>query len=124
MRDCRVMYWMLRKSFFMTVKSAPQYQYNKRPNNFLTQCTYTAGQKFICTPPQAFLFLLALHYKKPLRGFCEWSILYCIMPIIYTVIFGFEYLSICTLLKNEAKHINILQRKNIRTERKNVYFIY
>ena len=46
------------------------------------------------------------------------------MPSIYTVVFGFRYLSILVLLKDEEKHINILQRKIIRTERENVYFIY
>ena len=39
------------------------------------------------------------------------------MPSIYTVIFDFEYLSISVILKNEEKHINILERKIIRTER-------
>ena len=46
------------------------------------------------------------------------------MPSIYAVIFGFGYLSISVGLKNEEKHINILQRKLIRIERENVYFIY
>ena len=46
------------------------------------------------------------------------------MPSIYAVIFGFVYLSISVLLKTEEKHINSLQRRIIRTERENVYFIY
>ena len=46
------------------------------------------------------------------------------MPIICTVIFHFGYLSISALLINEEKHIKILQRKIIHTERENVYFIY
>ena len=40
------------------------------------------------------------------------------MPSIYTVIFDFGYLLIYVLLKSEEKHINILPRKIIRTERK------
>ena len=39
------------------------------------------------------------------------------MPSIYVVIFGFGYLSIPVLLKNEEKHVDILERKIIRTER-------
>ena len=39
------------------------------------------------------------------------------MPSIYAIIFGFRYLSISVLLKNEEKHVDILKRKIIRTER-------
>ena len=46
------------------------------------------------------------------------------MPSISAVIFGCVYLSISVLLKNEDKHINILERKINRTERKNVCFIH
>ena len=45
------------------------------------------------------------------------------MPSIYAVIFGFRYLSISVLLRNEEKHVDILLRKIIRTERKK-YFIF
>ena len=43
---------------------------------------------------------------------------------IYTVIFGFESLSVSILLKNEEKHVDILERKIICTEREKVRFIY
>ena len=46
------------------------------------------------------------------------------MPSMYAVVFGFGYLSISALLKNEEKHVDILERKIIRTERENAYFIY
>ena len=39
------------------------------------------------------------------------------MPSIYAVIFGFGYLSISVLLKNEEKHVDILEQKLIPTER-------
>ena len=45
-------------------------------------------------------------------------------PNAYAVIFGFRYLSISVLLKNEEKHVDILERKIIRTERENGYFMY
>ena len=38
------------------------------------------------------------------------------MPSMYAVSFGFRYLSISVLLKNEEKHVDILERKIIRTE--------
>ena len=44
------------------------------------------------------------------------------MPSIYAVIFGFGYLSISVLLENEAKHVDILERKIIRTERKKIVY--
>ena len=48
-----------------------------------------------------------------------------ILCLVYILlIFGFEYLSIFGLMKNEEKHMNILERKIILTERENVYFIY
>ena len=37
------------------------------------------------------------------------------MLSISTSIFAFRYLSISVLLKNEEKHINVLERKIIRT---------
>ena len=46
------------------------------------------------------------------------------MPSIYAVIVDFGYLSISVLLKNAEKHVDILLRKIIRTERENGYFIY
>ena len=39
------------------------------------------------------------------------------MPSVSTVIFGFGHLSISVLLKNEEKHVDILERKIIRTNR-------
>ena len=36
---------------------------------------------------------------------------------VYTAIFGLGYLSTSVLLKNEEKHIDILERKTIRTKR-------
>ena len=40
------------------------------------------------------------------------------MPSIYSVTFGFGYLSVSVLLKNEEEHMDILERKIIRVERK------
>ena len=46
------------------------------------------------------------------------------MPSIYAVIFGFEYLSISVCMKNEEKHVNILERKIIRTTRKKIVYFH
>ena len=70
-----------------------------------------------------FPFLLFYITKSYLEASIS-IILQYIMPSVYTVIVDFGCLSIFVALKNEARHINILQRKLIRIERENVYFIY
>ena len=66
--------------------------------------TSTVGRKMIRTLPQDFFFPLVLYYKELHKSFYQLDI----MPSLYTVIFGFGYLSISVLLKREEKNINIL----------------
>ena len=75
------------------------------------------GGKIIRTSPQACFFPLVLHYKKLLRSFYQQYI----MSSLYNVILR---LGTSISLKNEEKHINILERKIIRSGREDVYFTY
>ena len=70
---------------------------------------HAVGRKSILTISQVLFYPLVLHYKKLLRSFYQQHLVrYVLMPGIYTVIFGFGYLSISVLTKNEEKHMNAL----------------